>query len=163
VGTLDGASAVAQTTLDDRQILAVFDEVNTANIWAARLALSRAHSPEVRELAQMVIADHKAVQQMARDLARKLHIVAIPPSGDANAAALAQTVAMLQSSSGADFDRAYVEHELQFHRSAIDAVKQTLLPAARSAELKGLLTKVLPGFTHHLAETQKAAGVLGVR
>lgn len=161
--TICGVNVATQTTLDDRQIFAVFDEVNTADIWAARLAVSRAHSPEVRELGHMVIADHEAVQQMGRDLARKLHIVAAPPSGDANAASLAETVALLQSKSGADFDRAYLAHELTFHRTAIDAVNQTLLPASRNAELKALLTKVLPGFTHHLAETQKVADALGVR
>ena len=34
--TICGVNVATQTTLDDRQIFAVFDEVNTADIWAAR-------------------------------------------------------------------------------------------------------------------------------
>ena len=69
----------------------------------------------------------------------------------------------LQSRPDGEFDRAYRAHELAFHRSAVDAIRGTLLPAATNAELKALFTKVLGGFEHHLAETRRVADACGVR
>ena len=152
-----------QGRLDDGQIFALFDEANTADIWTARLAMSKSQSADVRRLASMVIADHEAVQHTARELAKKLRITATPPADDQSAGALAAAVKELQSKGNGEFDRAYIAHELAFHRSAIDAVRRTLLPAARNPELKALLKNVLGGFEHHLAETRRVADTLGVR
>ena len=150
-------------TLNDGQVFALFDEANTADIWTARLAMSRSRSADVRELASMVIADHEGVQHAARELAKKLRVTVTPPAQDDSAARLAETIQALSARTGADFDRAYLAHELAFHRAAIDAVRGTLLPAAGDAELKALLTNVLGGFEHHLDETRRVAEKLGVR
>ena len=80
-----------QSRLDDGQILALFDEANTVDIWTARLAMSRSQSADVRRLASMVIADHEAVQHSARELAKKLHITPTPPADDTSAEALGTT------------------------------------------------------------------------
>jgi len=158
-----GFDVRAQGTLNDGQILALFDEANTADIWTARLALSHSRSDDVRRLAAMVIDDHEAVQHAARELAKRVGLRATPPSDDRSAAAMAAAVDELQSKRDGEFDRAYLAHELAFHRSAIDAVRGTLLPAAANTELKALLTKVLGGFEHHLAETRRVADAIGVR
>jgi putative membrane protein len=149
--------------LDDATIFAIFDEVNAADIWTARLGVKNAHSPEVRDLARAVVADHEQVQQMMRDLARKLSITPLPPDGDSSAQDHAKTIALLQGKSGADFDRAYLLHEIEFHSAAVNAVKQTLLPAIQNEEFKALVQKVLPGFEHHLAETIETAHKLGYK
>jgi len=157
------SAADAQSKLDDGQILALFDEVNTTDIWTARLAMAKSQSADVRRLAAMVIADHEAVQHSARELAKKLRVVVAPPAADESAGALAAAVKALQSKPAADFDRAYIAHELAFHQSAIDAVKGTLLPSASHPELKALLKSVLGGFEHHLTQTRALADALGVR
>ena len=162
IGAL-GGSVSAQPAMNDGHVFALFDEANTADIWTARLAMSRSQNAAVKDLAGMVIADHEAVQQMSRDLARKLKITATPPANDDSAGALAASIKALQGKSGAEFDRAYLTHELAFHRAAIDTVRGTLLPSAKNDELRALLTKVLAGFEHHLAETRGVAGTLGVR
>lgn len=161
--TATQAPSAQHAMMTDGEVLALFDEANTADIWTGRLAFSKAHSIEVRNLGAMVMADHEAVQQMARDLAKKQRISATPPANDDSAKALAAGVALLQSKTGEEFDRAYLAHELKFHRDAIAAVKSTLLPTASNDELKALLTTVLAGFEHHLAETRRVADALGVK
>src|SRR6185295_10046593 len=94
-------------------------------------------------LGRMVATDHVAVQQMGRDLARKLRVTPTPPDNDTSVADYARTVALLQSKSGADFDKAYLQYEVAFHQSVVDAIKDTLLPAATNAELRKLLNTVL--------------------
>lgn len=154
--------SVHAAPLDDGAIMSIFDQANMADITTARLGLKKAQAPEVRALARMVLADHEAVQQMGRDLARKQGIVALPPDGDTALQAQAEAYAMLQGKSGAEFDRAYLAHEVAFHQGVIDAIKGTLLPAISDPEFKALVVKVLPGFEHHLAETRKVAATLGV-
>lgn len=153
----------AAHTLDDAMIFAIFDEANAADIWTARLGAKKCHAQEVCELARMVASDHEQVQQMMRDLARKLAITPVPPDGDSNAQDHAKAIALLQDKSGADFDRAYLLHEIEFHGAAVNAVKQTLLPTIRNEEFKALVQKVLPGFEHHLAETADVAHKLGYK
>lgn len=156
--TLPAANA---GNLDDPTIFAIFDEVNTADIWTARLAATKGHSDEVRALGRKVAGDHEAVQRMARDLARKLDVVPTPPNNDATAQNHAETVALLQAKSGADFDRAYLLHETEFHANAIEAVKNTLLPAIKNEEFRALVLKVAPGFEGHLKMTKELTQKLG--
>ncbi len=156
-------NVVAATTLDDATLFAIFDQANGADIWTGRLGVKYGHSAEVRELGKMVATDHVAVQQMGRDLAKKLGIIPVPPDNDTSAEKLAETVEMLQSKSGVEFDRAYLHHEILFHQSVINAINTTLLPAVKNDEFKKLIKKVLPGFEHHLAATKAVAEKLGMK
>lgn len=161
--TLLSNSAMAGGKLDDATIFAIFDQTNTADVWAGRIAVKKAHSQEVRELGKMVATDHEAVQQSWRDLAKKLGVVPAPPANDTSAQKLAQSVALLQSKSGPEFDRVYLEHEIAFHGSVIDAIKSKLLPAIQNDEFRALVTQALPGFEHHLAETKAVAKKIGIK
>lgn len=152
----------AGAKLDDATIFAIFDQANTADLWVGRLAVKKGVSEDVRMLGKMVAVDHVAVQQMGRDLSTKLGIIPTPPDNDNSAENLAKAVAMLQSKSGTDFDKAFLKHEVAFHQSVVDAIKTTLLPAAQNEQLRALITKVLPGFEHHLAETKAAAKKFGI-
>jgi putative membrane protein len=80
-----------------------------------------------------------------------------------NAAAVdhTKTLAKLQALKGTDFDKAYAQRELAFHRAAIEAVKTTLLPSAQCGDLKAHFTQVLPAFEHHLDETEALAEKVG--
>ena len=156
-----GAGAAGQ--LDDATIFAIYDQANTADILTGRLAAKYGASEDVRALGRMVAADHVAVQQMGRDLAKTLGVIPTPPEGDSSIMDSAKAVAMLQSKRGAEFDRAYLQHEVSFHQAVVDAIKGTLLPAAAAPELRRLMTTVLPGFEHHLAATKAAAAKMGVR
>jgi len=143
--------------LDDPTIFAIFDEVNTMDIWTARLAAQKGSTEEIRALGRKVASDHEAVQSMARALASKLGIVPTPPVTDESAAQLSSTIAMLQSKAGKEFDRAYLLHEADFHANAINAVNTVLLPALKNEEFKKLIQKVAPGFASHLKATRGMA------
>jgi putative membrane protein len=151
----------AAHALDDATIFAIFDEVNSVDIWTARLGAKKCHSPEVCELARSVAGDHEQVQQMMRDLTRKLMITPVPPDSDSNAQDHAKAITLLQGKSGAEFDRAYLLHEIEFHKAAINAIKQALLPEIQDQEFRALVQNVLPGLEHHLNETTQLAHKLG--
>ncbi len=148
--------------LDDATIIAIFDQANAADIATGKIGAQKGHSEEVRALGRMVATDHEAVLQMGRDLAKKLGITPTPPANDTSVANQEKALAILKSKSGPEFDKAYLQHEIAFHQSVIDAIKGTLLPAIKNEQLKALVNKVLPGFEHHLAATKSAAAKLGV-
>jgi putative membrane protein len=136
--------------LDDPTIVAIFDAANTFDVETGQLALQKSRNKAVRDLAQQFINDHKAVRQQGRDLAKKLSMTPTPPKPFALSDAHTRKLEELRGKSGAEFDEAYVTHEVNFHQALIDAVKSTLLPAAKNAELRAFVEKVGPAFGGHL-------------
>ena len=138
--------------LDDPTIVAIFEAANTWDIETSQVALKKSHDKEVRRFAAMMVRDHRAVRQLGRNLAHKLHVTPTPPGKDF-ALYLDHESAMktLRSTRGKAFDKAYIDHEASYHQAVIDAVTNQLLPATKNAELKELETKVAPNFQAHLA------------
>ena len=136
--------------LDDPAIVAIFDAANTADIETGALAAKKGSTKEIREFGEMLMRDHKAVRQQGRDLAAKLGVTPTPPADDAGAKAHAQAMKDLASKSGRAFDRAFLAHEVAFHKAVLDAVTTTLLPAIQNADLKNLVVKVAPAFQAHM-------------
>jgi len=156
------AYAGNQSGMTDGAIIAIYNQVNTFDIETAGLAIANAKDKRVIGLAKMVQTDHTAVRQMAADLAIKLgQDRSLPPSRANAASQHANVLSALSSKKGAEFDKAYLEHEIQFHTAAISAVKSVLIPKARNNELRDLMKKILPGFEHHLAETRRVSKELG--
>jgi putative membrane protein len=145
------ASVVRPTVaLDDPTIVAIFDAANTADIETGKLAAERGHSKEVRDFGAMLARDHAQVRQMGRDLAKKLGVTPTPPKDDQGARDHAAAMARLRGLKGEAFDHAFLQHEVAFHKSVIDAVNSTLMPAIKNQELKDLVAKIAPAFEAHM-------------
>ena len=136
--------------LNDPTIVAIFDAANTADIETGTLAAEQGASKEVRDFGAMLARDHKTVRQQGRDLATKLHVTPTPPANDQSAVDHATAMKRLRGLHGAEFDHAFLQHEVAFHKAVIDAVTSTLLPAIQNAELKDLVVKVAPAFQAHM-------------
>jgi putative membrane protein len=141
----------APAPLDDATIVAIFDNANTVDIETGKLAAERGRSNEVREFGAMLARDHEMVRQQGRDLAKKLSVTPTPPPGDQSAQEQAAVIRRLSSLRGTEFDRAFLEREIQFHKDVIAAIETTLLPAIKNEELRALVVKVAPAFQAHLA------------
>ncbi|HKV50887.1 MAG TPA: DUF4142 domain-containing protein [Gemmatimonadaceae bacterium] len=157
----NAASATSRRALDDATIVAIFDEANTEDIETSSLAAKRGSSPDVRALGKQFARDHTAVRQQGRDLAKKLGVKPTKPNPDPGAAAAAAALKDLQSKHGADFDKAYLAHEVAFHQQVIDALNNTLIPAIRNAELKAFVQKIVPAFEGHLAAAKNLQAKIG--
>ncbi len=155
--------AVHAGQINDAAIVAIYNQVNSIDIETALVGQVKGHSSEVRALAEMVSRDHTGVRKAAHELAVKIGVTPSLPAARAAAAKRHyDVIAKLRAKSGAEFDRAYILHEIDFHRSAIEAVKKILLPATSHPELKAHLESVLPHFSHHLDETIRVAKKLGI-
>ena len=152
--TATAARAPDAPRLDDATIVAIFDAANTADIETGALAAERGASAEVREFGGMLVVAHRQVRQQGRDLARKLGVTPTPPADSASAVQHAAAMARLRTLHGAEFDRAFLQHEVAFHKAVLDAVTGTLLPAIKNDELRALVVKVGPAFEAHMIGAQ---------
>ena len=152
VATAAPAPAPAPSpALDDATIVAIFDAANSADIETGQLAAKNGRSAEVRAFGAMLARDHDGVRKQGRDLAQRLGVTPTPPADDASARAHAQAMETLRAKQGDEFDRAFLDHEVEFHQDVIDAVNGTLLPAIQNAEVRALVVKVAPAFEAHRA------------
>ena len=147
-------SAQSSAKLDDPTIVAIFDAANTYDIEAGALAEKKARNHDVHEFAEMIQRDHRAVRQQGRDLAASLKVTPTPPANFPLTSAHAAAMTKLRGLSGAAFDRAFLQNEVDFHNAVIDAVTNTLLPAIQNAQVKDLVTKVAPAFVAHRDRAQ---------
>ena len=144
----------------DPQIAAIVVTGNQVDIDAGKLAEAKAHSAQVREFAKLMVKDHTAVNQSAKELVTKLHVT---PESNPTSESLKQggeeNLANLRKLKGSAFDKAYIDNEVAYHQAVLDAVDHTLIPNAQNAELKALLVKVRPTFVAHLehAKTLQAS------
>lgn len=155
------ATARPVATLDDAQIVAIFDLANTADIETGRLGAERTQSKDVRDYATMLYQVHTQVRQNGRDLARKLGVTPVLPKDDQSAEAHAAVMSRLGKLQGAEFDRAFLEHERSFHIAVLDAVKTTLLPAIQSKDLKEFVVSLAPAFEAHRLAAENLQKKLG--
>jgi putative membrane protein len=145
----------------DPQIAAIVVTANQVDIDAGKLAKSKAKSKEVQDFAQLMITDHMGVNKSASDLVKKLNVT---PEPNATSKSLQeggdQNLSALKKLSGAEFDKAYIDHEVTYHENVLDAVDKTLIPSAKNEELKALLVKVRPAFVAHLEHAKKVQASL---
>jgi putative membrane protein len=144
----------AASKLDDPTIVAIFDAANTYDMETGSLAVSKGHSRAVRDFGAMLVRDHRNVRAQGRKLAKSLHVTPTPPRDFALAKAHVSAMRSLRAAKGKAFDRAFLQHEVDFHNAVIDAVTKTLLPATQNAQLKDLETKVAPAFVAHRDRAQ---------
>jgi putative membrane protein len=148
------ASPSVAAKLDDPTIVAIFDAANTWDIETGQIAVKKGSNKEVRDFGAMLARDHRMVRQQGRDLAKKLNVTPTPPQDFAMAKDHQLAVAKLNGLSGKEFDRAFLQHEVDYHKAVLDAVTTTLLPALQNQEVKDLVTKVAPAFTAHMQAAQ---------
>lgn len=135
----------------DPQIAHIVVTANQIDIDAGKIAQSKSKNKEVQAFAKQMVTDHTAVNQQAGALAKKLGVK--PEDNDTSKSlkkGAQENVANLKKLSGAQFDQAYVEHEVDYHQAVLNAIDKVLIPSAQNAELKGLIEKVRPAIQAHL-------------
>ena len=145
----------------DAQIAAIVVAANQVDIDAGKLAESKSASKEVKDFAQRMVTDHTGVNKSATELVTKLKV---KPEENPTSTSLKKggedTRKRLQGLKGAEFDKAYIDNEVTYHQTVIDALDKTLIPSAKNAELKALLVKVRPAFVAHLEHAKQVQSSL---
>lgn len=151
IDTSAAASATAAPAgLSDANIVAILDAANASDSAWGFIAATKGTSADVRNFAKTMMRDHHALRQAGHDLANKLGVVPQAPAGDNSQAELQKYVDLLNSrAKGKDFDRAYIDHEVEYHKQVL-ATATKAMPAAQSTELKNLIQNAAPNIQGHL-------------
>lgn len=157
----DSASP-SSTAVTPAAILSELHLANTTEIQLSKLAVKQASSAAVKRIAKQLAADHSKNRQQVRALAQKLGLTLTPAAGGSIAAADSPPVPPeLRGNTGADFDRAFVEHEIDEHREGIEKIQNQLLPAAQSEQVRAYLQGTVAEMQSHLASLQQVQRQLG--
>lgn len=135
---------------NDAQIAHIAYTAGDLDIKAAELALKKSSSKPVVEFANGMVRDHKAVNDKALALVKKLNVT--PEDNDTSKSLVKQSEgkrAELEKLTGAAFDKAYVENEVAYHKQVNGALESVLIPSAHNGELKSLLETGLKIFKEH--------------
>ena len=143
-------------SLNDAEIIQVLHITNGAEIKAAQVAKSKAQNPQVKQLAEQMIKDHTAMDIKVGELQRKLNVRPQDSALSAGLQAKANTaIAGLKPMSGNAFDEAYILSQVSMHGDVKEAIRDSLLPSAKNAELKALIQEAAPRIDMHLQHAQQ--------
>lgn len=135
----------------DPQIAGIVVAANQIDVDAGKLAKSHTKNKDVLAFANQMVTDHTAVNKQASALVKKLKVK--PEESDTSKSlekGAKENMDHLKKLKGAEFDKAYVDHEVAYHQAVLDAIDKTLIPGAHNAELKSLIEKVRPAIAAHL-------------
>lgn len=145
----------------DPEIAHIAYTAGQIDIDTARLALERSKNATVRAFAEQMVRDHTAVNDQALALVKKLGVTpqdnATSQKLSADAKAAREKLGKLN---GAAFDKAYLDHEVAYHRTVNGALEKLLIPSASNAELKTLLQTGLKLFQGHQQHAEQTAAKL---
>lgn len=163
---LTGCAAVERAFpnfMSDGGVLSVFNTIDQHEIESAQLAQEKAHSAAVREYAEHLIKEHKALEVRKQTVAS---IMRVEPDKPDLAYALDKTyyrtLAALYNKSGPDFDRAYMDYQITLHKQAIKLTEDTRR-SVNDSRLSQQLNESRPNLNKHLAIAQSIQEELSVQ
>lgn len=134
---------VARTATSDSHFTQEAMSSSATEIALARIAITRAQSPEVRDFARQMLDDHRQIATDLDDFALQRGYMANWTISNENQA----TIDRLQNIDAASFDAAYMEEMVRAHENAV-ALLQT--QSGSGTETATLARDTLPTVEHHL-------------
>lgn len=153
-----GSEAAGSTamSLSDPQIATIADKINTAEIEHAQVAQSKSNNDQVRRFAGMMIEHHGQAKSQQRALG--LGNAESPMSTQLEQESKAK-LETLRAKTGPDFDRAYIQDQIEAHQKALDTIQQ-LRQNVQSPELRSYLDQLTPQVEQHLEQARTAQQAL---
>ncbi len=148
------AAAPAAATWTDANIVALLDEANMSDSVAGAVAATKGTAAAVRDFGKRMMRDHHTLRAQGQALATKLGVTPLPPSDDPVTPAAQKEMDTLNSTAkGKDFDRAYIDAEVDMHKAVLDLATKAA-GQTQTAELKNLIQKAAPVIQGHLDKAE---------
>jgi putative membrane protein len=146
--TVEPPATEARTTFFERGFLQDAESSGLVQIGAGNAAVQDAVAPNVRNFAQMMVADHTNINDELQRLALKKGVT-LPPATDAGRQ---QALDRLRQNRAGGFDEAYLQLAAHESQQALSLYQR----AAESSdgEVRGLARRTLPAIQHHLQLAQ---------
>ena len=146
-----GSSATLSS--DDEKALKDMGQADINEIAAAKIALSKAQSNEVKAFAQQMVDDHGAALTKVQAVAQQKG-VALPTEPDAKHKAMA---AKLENQSGGAFDKMYMENAGTKDHTMVLSTLQSDSRKIKDPDVKALADAHTPVVEQHLKSAQQVS------
>lgn len=160
---LSGSAGFAQGAAKptDPQIAHIAYTAGVIDIAAGKQAMKKSKNKEVVAFAKDMVRDHQAVNKQALALVKKLKVKPEDNETSKSLKSSADTeLKTLAKLKGAEFDKAYIDNEVAYHKTVNGALETQLIPSAQNGELKGLLETGLKMFQGHQQHAEEVAAKL---
>ena len=155
-GTASSTSAgnTSSGNWTDPNIVALLDEANMADSAAGSIAATKGTAAAVRDFARRMERDHHQLRAQGAALAKKLNVTPSAPSDDpVQPMAQNETNTLNSTAKGKDFDKAYIDAEVNAHKAVLDLATKAAAQT-QNAELKNLIQKAAPVIKGHLDKAE---------
>jgi putative membrane protein len=154
--TAADAARIAADSAAAASLLTPIRAVSVAEVEYADMASQRTADPDLRQYAQTVAADHRALI-VALDSVAAVHRATLADTPETQE--LSNTVRLAHSGlddlQGAGFDLPFVRAEVESHRLLLDQLDQQLIPSASQSDLRTLLTDIRAMADAHLTRARQ--------
>ncbi len=157
-GTASQAGSSAKLSSGDEKALRDMSQANINEIAAAKIALSKAQSSEVKAFAQQMVKDHGGALSKVQAVAEQKG-VALPTKPDAKHMAMA---AKLEKQSGSGFDKMYIENAGTMDHKMVLSKLQSDAKKIKDPDVKALANAHLPVVEQHLKSAEQISMQSGV-
>ncbi len=145
------AGSSAKLSAGDEKAVKEMAQANINEIAAAKLALSKAQSSDVKAFAQQMVEDHGAALTKVQIVAQQKGVT-LPTEPDASHKAIA---AKLEKQSGNAFDKMYMENAgTKDHKMVLAKLKSDAMQI-KDADVKALADAHTPVVEQHLKSAQQ--------
>jgi putative membrane protein len=147
--TITATVQAGQISTGDQEFLTKAIQAGVAEVEFAELALNKSQDDPIRGFAERIVQDHTAANQQLLSLAEASG-KAPPTEMDQQHQALHQQLSQL---SGAEFDRQYMDGQVQDHQAAVELFSsEANRPTGPLDQLAG---ELLPRLRQHLQMAQQ--------
>lgn len=153
------ASPSGMAAMSTPQYLAAAGASDKFEITEGRLAQSMGHSSKVKSFGAEMITDHTKSTQM---LMAAAHKAGMNPSAPMLTPAQQQMVSTLKATHGADFDRTYVQQQMQSHEQAL-ATHQAYAQGGSNKTIAATSQKIVPVVQKHIDQLQSMSSGMAAR
>lgn len=160
VGASTAVAPPASVGFTDANIAAILDAANASDSAFGAMAVKKGKSADVKSFGRLMMGEHHALRAEGQQLVTRLGITPQEPANFELPNQQKQAMDELQQKTGAEFDKAYIDHEVTFHQQVIETA-QKALGDTQNAELKALLEKAAPVLQKHLDRAKEIQTKLG--
>jgi putative membrane protein len=150
-GTTSAGASAAATTLGK------MDAADNEEIQAGQLAQRNAKSNDVKRLGALLASDHQAHRKQIERIAKQANVTLAPPPSAA--ADQMRKMDQLGNLRGADFDRAFVQMQIDDHQKNITELQSAR--ASADSNTQALIDQTVPKLQQHLKAAQAAQKKVG--
>jgi putative membrane protein len=154
------AGAAGTTALGDADIANVIHEVNAGEIAAGKIAETKASNAEVKAYARDMVQAHTALDKQDTKVAGQTAATNTAIRDSVVTANRAASSELQSANSGAEFDKSYINSQVQGHQNALSFL-QAAQNQTQNADMKKLIAAAIPDVQKHLDRAKSLQSKIG--